>query len=371
MSTQREDAPDAGWWRCGDEELLDQIAELEREDRLRHARMLRAIGELDRRGVARDWGHRDTAALLHDRLAITTADAKRRVQRAGQLEKWSIMGAAADTGVLHPEHITVIVDTLAKLPPLAPELYESTQRILVQAAHQLDPLIVRRLGREILAREDQDGSAPHEDELATPRNEVRYTVKKSGRVVAICDLEPETGALFTGTLSALSTPRGDEGRPDRRTLAERHGDALADVFKLVTDSGELPEDGGQKPHLTVTLPWDVLRDQVAGATLHTATLEGGLSLKASQARRIACDARILPMVLGSRSEPLDVGRSSRTIPTAIRKALVFRDRGCAFPSCDRPPQWTNAHHRVHVRREARDFRAEVKGLCRRIVTAVR
>jgi hypothetical protein len=50
------------------------------------------------------------------------------------------------------------------------------------------------------------------------------------------------------------------------------------------------------------------------------------------------------MALGSRSEPLDIGRETRTIPAAIRKALVHRDGGCSFPTCDRPPQWTDAHH---------------------------
>jgi hypothetical protein len=47
------------------------------------------------------------------------------------------------------------------------------------------------------------------------------------------------------------------------------------------------------------------------------------------------------------SQPLDVGRRTRTIPPAIRTALVVRDRGCAFPGCDRPPSWTDAHHREH------------------------
>ena len=41
--------------------------------------------------------------------------------------------------------------------------------------------------------------------------------------------------------------------------------------------------------------------------------------------------------MGGKSEPLDVGRAMRTIPPAIRRALVARDRGCAFPGCNRPP----------------------------------
>lgn len=53
------------------------------------------------------------------------------------------------------------------------------------------------------------------------------------------------------------------------------------------------------------------------------------------------------MVLGGDSQPLDVGSSQRTAPIAIRRALVVRDRGCAFPSCTRAPGWTGAHHIRH------------------------
>jgi hypothetical protein len=52
-------------------------------------------------------------------------------------------------------------------------------------------------------------------------------------------------------------------------------------------------------------------------------------------------------VLGSASQPLDIGRASRLIPASIRRALIARDGGCAFPGCDRPPGWCDAHHRIH------------------------
>jgi hypothetical protein len=62
---------------------------------------------------------------------------------------------------------------------------------------------------------------------------------------------------------------------------------------------------------------------------------------------LACDAAIVPVVLGSASEPLDVGRSTRTIPAAIRRALTVRDGGCAWPGCDVPPARCDAHHVEH------------------------
>jgi HNH endonuclease len=76
-------------------------------------------------------------------------------------------------------------------------------------------------------------------------------------------------------------------------------------------------------------------------------LDGIGVLDAASARRIACDCKVIPAVLGSESEPLDIGRISYTVPTAIRRALILRDGGCAFPGCDRPHQWCHAHHIQH------------------------
>ncbi len=73
----------------------------------------------------------------------------------------------------------------------------------------------------------------------------------------------------------------------------------------------------------------------------------GETISPAQARRIACDAGIVPMVLGTRSEPLDVGRLSYTVPEGMRRALVLRDQGCAFSGCTRQAGRCHAHHVHH------------------------
>lgn len=70
----------------------------------------------------------------------------------------------------------------------------------------------------------------------------------------------------------------------------------------------------------------------------------GDHLDAGSLRRLACDADLIPMVLGGASEPLDVGRAKRLFTGALRAAVIQRDQGCTFPHCDRPPDWCNAHH---------------------------
>jgi hypothetical protein len=68
---------------------------------------------------------------------------------------------------------------------------------------------------------------------------------------------------------------------------------------------------------------------------------------AETVRRLACDATASRVTVGPSGEPLDVGRAVRTIPPAMRRALVVRDGGCRFPGCDRPPEWTDGHHLRH------------------------
>ena len=60
-----------------------------------------------------------------------------------------------------------------------------------------------------------------------------------------------------------------------------------------------------------------------------------------------CDCNLIPAVLGSNGEPLDIGRATRTWPTGIRRAVALRDGGCVFPGCDRPARWCEIHHCVH------------------------
>ena len=62
---------------------------------------------------------------------------------------------------------------------------------------------------------------------------------------------------------------------------------------------------------------------------------------------LACDGGIVPIVLGGNSEPLDVGRETRLISAALRRALTARDQGCAWPGCDTPPARCDAHHLQH------------------------
>jgi hypothetical protein len=126
---------------------------------------------------------------------------------------------------------------------------------------------------------------------------------------------------------------------DDRTMGQRRADALIEVCRLVLNTGDLPVNGGDRPQVAVTVAFDPLRRELGVGTLDT-----GHRLTATATRRLACDAQILPAILGSDGQALDVGQSRRLITGTLRRALVLRDGGCAFPGCTRPPRWCDGHH---------------------------
>ncbi len=90
----------------------------------------------------------------------------------------------------------------------------------------------------------------------------------------------------------------------------------------------------------MTIDWDELQHR-----LRMAMLDYGNTLHPETARMLACDAQIVPIVLGTASQPLDIGRASRTVPAGLRRALVARAGGqCKMADCDRPATWCEAHH---------------------------
>jgi hypothetical protein len=119
-------------------------------------------------------------------------------------------------------------------------------------------------------------------------------------------------------------------------------DGLLDLCRLAARSGEAPDVGGDRPRVQVTMRLEDLQEAAKAARL--AGGDDPAAVPAGALRQMLCDAGIIPVVLGSASEPLDVGREARLVTRPIRKALELRDRGCTFPHCDMPYELTEAHH---------------------------
>jgi Domain of unknown function (DUF222) len=156
--------------------------------------------------------------------------------------------------------------------------------------------------------------------------------------------DAEGWEIVRAALDPLAAPRpaGLDGQPDLRSYARRQADALVELAERSLRTGELPSQGGERPTLVLTMPYHRLAELVG-----TGTLDTGEHLPASTARRMACDAKVIPAVLGTEGQPLDIGRATRTIPGPLRRAVALRDGGCTFPTCDIPPKWCDVHHGVH------------------------
>jgi|SRR5215470_540971 len=343
-------------WQLGDEQLLAALVDGEAALRRAYGHQLELLGELLTRNPAVVQGYRSPAHLLQDLLRIGRAEAQRRVAHAEAVTAVCPMtgpplppplpatAQAVREGQIGAEHLEAIRRTINNLPPhLGPTGREVVEQTLAQAAQALDPVAVAQLGRTLLARLDQDGRPPADTPPQAAANELQWATRRDGGLNLKGRLGAEGAALLTSVLGPLAKPRpAANGVPDPRTRAERQGDALVDALRLAANSEDLPSEGGQRPTVVVILPLETLQAQLRAALLGDTThIDAGL------ARRLACDSSIIPAVLGSASEPLDLGRKTRTIPTALRRALTLRDRGCAFPGCTIPPRWTDGHHIQH------------------------
>ncbi len=152
-----------------------------------------------------------------------------------------------------------------------------------------------------------------------------------------------------GCATADTPAAGDDGVQDDRSRSERRGDALVDL--LATAAGDPVEAATRATSapvaplalLTITTTLADLRDGLAGA----GRLDTGATLSAATLRQLACDALVVPAVLGGPSQVLDLGRSTRDWNRAQRRAAALRDRGCVAPGCDQPPAACQLHHCWH------------------------
>ena len=130
----------------------------------------------------------------------------------------------------------------------------------------------------------------------------------------------------------------------RRTLA---GTLAADAVNADVDDGDAPLSRPgpvARPLVSLLMDYHTLIGELRGKGI--CELFDGPPISPDTARRLACDAAIIPMVLGSRGEVLNQGRRIYLPTKAQRHALWIRDRHCAFPGCRRPAKWTKAHHIV-------------------------
>jgi len=339
-----------------DNAVLDLARGMESASRMMYSVLLDTFAEIDSRQLAAQAGFRSTAALVGELVHLSRTEARLRAQQATQLGvRRGLTGqplapqlpetaAALAAGEIGPAHARIITEIMNAVPAATP----APQRAQVETdlaghARTFGPTELAKLGQRLLAHLDPDGPEPHDEDPAPAAGELRLCNRRDGRLGFEGWFDAEHGPQFQGLIDQLAAPRPlSPDIPDPRSTEQRQADALLEICGLARAAQECPTTGGEPPHVSVTIGWEALR-----AELGAALLDYGRHLGAADARRWACDCKIIPVVLGGESEPLDVGRTSRTVPLGIRRALTSRDLGCAFPGCDRPPARCDAHHVRH------------------------
>ena len=322
-----------------DARIEEEFADLQRSLELLEVERLRRLAEIDRRRLFERDGHLSAASWLavQHRMAWGTARYQVRVGRA--LEEMPRTRAALETG----EVSLAAGRLLASAHAVDPGAFARSEQELVDAArrHSIQELTkVVGFWRE---RAEHERSPDREESLRS-RRAFHASVTFLGMVRVDGELDPETGETLLTALGAVQVAETrSRGFDDDRTPAQRRADALGEICRQWLDTADRPVVAGERPHLTVTVAAETLTpgSAEAGELDHAGPVPNGI------ARRVACDASVMRVVMAGRSEPLDVGRRTALISPALRRAVIVRDGHCRFPGCDRPHTWCDAHHVQH------------------------
>ncbi|WP_281900455.1 HNH endonuclease signature motif containing protein [Phytohabitans aurantiacus] len=331
-------------WSLSNPDLVDALHAAHDAQQMLAATTLHLIREIEGRNLPIAQEAANTAVWLRERLHVSIHTARRTVDLAQALDRRPVLDAALSSGTVNMEQAQIVAKTVHDLADEAsPDMVDLAEKALIAEFAAWEPATFRKAAERILAHvapevaDEADRRAAERDEKRAQRTRAfTLTNNGDGRFRVTGWLDAEAAAIVNAALDPLCKPDLE------RTPAQRRADALVEVCRLALRTEQLPDNGGDRPQVAVTVPYDVVRKELGVGQLDT-----GERLTAEQVRRLACDAHILPIVLGGQGQILDVGQQRRLFTGPLRRALVARDGGCAFPGCDRPPQWCDGHHIRH------------------------
>ncbi|MEV8146786.1 DUF222 domain-containing protein [Arthrobacter sp. NPDC080073] len=311
--------------------------------------------------------------------------------------RYGEVAAALACGSIASRPATTITMALERVRPLcSSETAADMEHALTMTAAENDADFLARIARRWTDAVDQDGAEPSEEALRHLQGAFLRKPKHGLQHLEIFATQDQYEHLLT-VMNTATNPRscaspvpgpgddqvdagggsgpanapvedmpvgshGDAAFLDRRTRAQKLLDGLLGACKIALATGTLPSAGGQRPQIMATIDHRELLASVKeagqltflGQSGHAGGADGSQQgtgsftftgpVPAATLRKIACDADIIPVVLGGQGQVLDIGRASRIFPAHIRKAITARDKGCAFPSCTMPAPWCEAHH---------------------------
>ena len=344
--------------------LGDEIAELSAHLEAATARLLTLIREFDARG---GWntGFRSCAEWLGWRVGLDLHTARERVRVARALGTLPALAEALARGEL----------SYAKVRALTRVATPETEARLLAVGRAGTAAHVERIVR------GWRGLDRRAEALAAKRQHASRALylltDADGTVVVRGRLTPDAGALLRRALEAARETlyqrrRAAEPAPDANdqaleapTSAQQQADALVLLAETALHQALDPGAPGERYQVVVHVDATALADPEGPGQ---SALEEGSHVPAETSRRLACDASRVVMTHGPDGQVVEVGARTRTIPPALRRALVHRDRSCRFPGCE--VRLVQGHHVRHWAEGGPTTLGNLVLLCRRHHRAV-
>jgi hypothetical protein len=333
------------------ESLGRQICELHGHLTAATGTWLEMVARFDREwGWAVD-GVRSCAHWLSWRCGIGLNAAREHVRVARALENLPRIDAQLRAGRLSYSKVRAI--TRVATP-------EQEDGLLNAAMHSTGAQLERLIAGLRRAKSLDNTRAQHASRSLTWRTD------GDGSLVIRARLCPEEGAVFLKGVEAAKDACAASGAEAQVTAEQAAADALMAMAETTLRCGPAAVSGGGRYLVQIATELDPLLRGSAGAAEETrstcaAQIEDGPSLPRETLDRILCDSAALIVAHhksmcghsddGSGSHrcgttSMDVGRKTRTIPPALRRALFLRDHGCRFPGCTQK-KFVDAHHIKH------------------------
>ena len=303
-------------------------------------RMLVALREFDERNGWAVQGALSCAHWLAWRVGWDQRTARERVRVARSLGELPVVAEALKTGAL----------SCSKVREISRVATPATEATLVEYARHMPAGPLAKVCQGYASVQRRKTARP--DDAVRTRTVIRHTLE-DGMVRIEAVLTTDEAALVW---AALDEVRRDRDAADSRGPAgpahaagkAQLGPCRADNLVALAQAHLRGDRPNRTPvEIVVTVPRDRLTvDATAAEVENLARLPDGTPVSTATARRLACDAGLVEVVVDDNGQPLSVGRRTRTIPGAIKRALLVRDRTCRFPGCTND-RFVDGHHIQH------------------------
>jgi hypothetical protein len=332
-------------WRLQGDELGAVLEGLDSVRRDVERVMVAVVGDAVGRNTPDAEGHSSGADYVASHSAgLDPAGAHQavRVAVACRLDKHRPLADAVAAGKVPVRKADRVLRALEQIEPfLAFEEYVADQAVILPVAMTGTDRELRQVLRHLVecARPGQDSD---DFERAQRRGRGMYERAVAGDLTEfVVRLDPEGAAFVRAAVDPLAKPAPDGDGPDLRSPQQRRADAFLMILQRgMSSPGQAGTTSNAK--VVITVSWEQLIGDLRGLG-RTMT---GDQLTAATVRRLACEADLIPVLLGTDSEVLDMGHRARLATPAQRRALWLEQQGCTYQGCSMPAQWCAAHHGI-------------------------